>query len=67
MADPEKIQAVKEWSTPKNRKDLQRFPGFANFNQKFIKNYSQIAPPLTKPISLKKVFFWNPKAEAAFC
>lgn len=31
-ADPSKIQAVAEWPTPLNGKQLQRFLGFANFS-----------------------------------
>lgn len=28
--DPEKVRTVAEWPVPKNRKQLQRFLGFAN-------------------------------------
>ena len=38
--DPEKIKAVAEWPEPKNKKQLQRFLGFTNFYQQFIKSYT---------------------------
>lgn len=62
----EKIRAVLEWPTPENRKQLQRFLGFANFYRRFIRNYSQTAQPLTALTSTKVPFSWSPEAEAAF-
>uniref|UniRef100_A0A8C6KLF6 Gypsy retrotransposon integrase-like protein 1 n=1 Tax=Nothobranchius furzeri TaxID=105023 RepID=A0A8C6KLF6_NOTFU len=64
--DPEKIQAVRDWPTPTTRKQLQRFLGFANFYRRFIRNYSQIASPLTKLTSTKRTFVWTPEADTAF-
>ena len=64
--DPAKVVAVKEWSRPENRKDLQRFLGFANFYRRFILNYSRIAAPLTTLTSTARKFSWNPEAEKAF-
>jgi hypothetical protein len=48
IVDPKKIQAVTDWSTPKTVRDVQCFLGFANFYRIFIKNYSQVAAPLTQ-------------------
>lgn len=64
--DPSKIQAVVEWPQPENRKQLQRFLGFANFYRRFIRNYSSVATPLTKLTSSKLPFVWSPDAEQAF-
>uniref|UniRef100_A0A8C6LVF1 Gypsy retrotransposon integrase-like protein 1 n=1 Tax=Nothobranchius furzeri TaxID=105023 RepID=A0A8C6LVF1_NOTFU len=65
-ADPEKVQAVTEWPTPTTRKQLQRFLGFANFYRRFIRNFSQVAAPLTQLTSVNKTFVWSPEAESAF-
>jgi len=62
--DPEKVMS--EWTTPSNRKQLQRFLGFAHFYRCFIRNYSIIAAPLTKLTSVKTTFFWTPEADLAF-
>ncbi|KAI2647669.1 Transposon Ty3-G Gag-Pol polyprotein [Labeo rohita] len=45
--DPRKVAAVQDWPTPTTVKELQRFLGFANFYQRFIKGYSQITSVLT--------------------
>ncbi|KAL0173539.1 hypothetical protein M9458_029507, partial [Cirrhinus mrigala] len=54
--DPDKIQAVVDWPTPDSRKALQRFLGFANFYRCFIRNFSQLAAPLTALTSTKTPF-----------
>ncbi len=64
--DPDKVQAVVNWPTPDSRKALQRFLGFANFYRRFIRNYSQLAAPLTALTSTKTMFRWSSSAEAAF-
>ncbi|KAK7887257.1 hypothetical protein WMY93_026878 [Mugilogobius chulae] len=64
--DPSKIRAVEEWPSPENRKQLQRFLGFANFYRRFIRNYSQVAMPLTRLTSSKIPFCWTPDAEKTF-
>ncbi len=48
------------------RKALQRFLGFANFYRRFIRNFSQLAAPLTALTSIKTPFRWSSAAEAAF-
>uniref|UniRef100_A0A8C9ZTG8 Gypsy retrotransposon integrase-like protein 1 n=1 Tax=Sander lucioperca TaxID=283035 RepID=A0A8C9ZTG8_SANLU len=64
--DPEKVKAVKEWPTPTNRKEVQRFLGFANFYRKFIRNFSSVAAPLHKLTSSKSRFVWSPQTDSAF-
>ena len=43
---PDKIEAIQEMPTPKNKQELQRFLGFVNYVGKFIPNLSQITTPL---------------------
>lgn len=64
--DPAKVAAVSDWPEPTSRKQLQRFLGFANFYRRFIRNYSQIAAPLTALTSVLRPFQWDPAAQAAF-
>lgn len=61
-----KVQAVQEFPTPSSRKDVQRFLGFANFYQRFIRNFSLVAAPLHALTSVKSSIRWSPQAEMAF-
>ena len=64
--DPRKIQAIIEWDTPRNVKDVQSFLGFANFYRRFIKEYSKIVEPLTSLTHKDKKFTWTTEAQKAF-
>ena len=45
--DPEKIKAILNQPEPQSIKNIQAFLSLANFNRRFIKNYSRIAVLLT--------------------
>ena len=47
LIDKRKLAVVKEQPILKTLKEVQSFLGFANFYQRFIKNYSKIASPFT--------------------
>lgn len=64
--DPAKVQAVTDWPVPDSRVALQRFLGFANFYCCFIRNFSQVAAPLTALTSIKSSFRWSEPAQGAF-
>lgn len=44
--EKDKVKAIQNWQTPATIKEVERFLGFANFYQRFIKNFSIIAAPL---------------------
>ncbi len=64
--DPDKVRAVIDWPVPDSRVVLQRFLGFANFYRRFIRNFSQVAAPLTFLTSSKTRFAWSEAAQGAF-
>ncbi|XDV54467.1 hypothetical protein PO909_022751 [Leuciscus waleckii] len=64
--DPDKVKAVIDWPSPDSRKALQWFLGFANFYRRFIRNFSQLAAPLTALTSPRTTFRWSDTAEAVF-
>ena len=64
--NPDRVKAVMEWPTPRNRKELQKFLGFANFPRKFVENYSQITVPLHRLTRKNVSYSWTPECESAF-
>lgn len=46
--DPEKIDKVKNWPTPKDSDELRSFLAFAGYYRRFIKNFSRIIRPLSE-------------------
>ncbi|KAL5592717.1 uncharacterized protein BROUX77_007046 [Berkeleyomyces rouxiae] len=64
--DPAKVQAVKDWPVPSSKKELRGFLGFANFYRPFIKNFAEVAVPLTSLTGHLVPFVWSPECQAAF-
>jgi len=63
----DKVEAVLSWKTPSSLTKVQSFLGFANFYRCFIRDYSQVARPLTELTKGdKKKWEWNEKAGEAF-
>jgi len=62
-----KIEAVLSWETPRSLTEVQSFLGFANFYQRFIKDYSRVAKSITELTKkTEKKWEWTPEAEKAF-
>jgi Reverse transcriptase (RNA-dependent DNA polymerase) len=64
--DPEKIDTIVGWQTPKRVKDVQAFLSFTNFYRRFIKNFSLICKPLTATTQKGKLLKWTQKCKEAF-
>ncbi len=63
----QKIQAVVRLAKPQiPARAMQRFLGFANFYRRFIRNYSQLAAPLTALTSTNKCSGGLKQPNAAF-
>ena len=60
-----KVEAVKNWETPKSVKDIQRFLGFANFYRRFVKGFSGICRPITNLLRKDTKFEWKIEATSA--
>ena len=63
--DPAKVEAVKEWPTPKDKRELQQFLGFANYYRRFINRFADIAWPLHK-LTGNCSWTWTHREDAAF-
>ena len=64
--DPAKVQAVLEWQSPKNAREIRGFLGMAGYYRRFIEGFSRIAGPMTKLLRKNVPFEWTDKCEASF-
>lgn len=63
---PANVSKVLGFPSPTTRKKLQSFLGVANFNRRFIRDYSKIVQPLSIMTSSKRKFEWGAEQEKAF-
>jgi hypothetical protein len=45
--DPEKIESIREWSSPKNVIEVRSFMGLTSYYRIFIEGFSKISHPIT--------------------
>jgi hypothetical protein len=64
--DPAKVQAVTDWPTPWNLKDIKGFLGFANFYRRFIEGFAHIAQPLNDLTKKDVPWSWGQLQQEAF-
>ena len=62
----DKIEAVRDWPTPKSVSNVKRFLGLAGFYRKFIKGFSKIATPLTQLTVAEQSFHWTKACAVSF-
>lgn len=60
-----KVAAIRDWPTPRNKRDVQSFLGMVNFYRRFIAKCAAIARPLTE-LTGNVPFQWNDKCDIAF-
>lgn len=63
--DPAKIKAVCEWPEPKNVKQLRGFLGLAGYYRRFVRDFGNLAKPLTDLLK-KECFEWTEMSTIAF-
>ncbi|CUA78024.1 Transposon Tf2-7 polyprotein [Rhizoctonia solani] len=61
-----KVEAVQNWPTPKTRKQVQSFLGFANFLRRFVPDFSKMSRPLNDLIPKDAKWQWGDKEEKGF-
>ena len=64
--DPEKVELIKNFPTPKNQTNVRAFLGISGFYRRFCHDYAKIATPLNELLKSDIPFAWNPDAEKAF-
>lgn len=60
------VDSVKNFPTPLDQKDVQRFLGLSGYFRKYIKNFSVIASPLFDLLKKDNTFVWLNQHEQAF-
>ncbi len=61
-----KVNRVKEWTHPRNVREVRKFLGFMGYYQYFIQGYSQIARPLLDLTKQATVWHWDQKEQHVF-
>jgi len=65
--DPEKVQAIRNWPTPRSVFEVRSFHGLASFYRKFIKGFSQVCAPILETIrEVNQPFQWTKAADGNF-
>jgi hypothetical protein len=63
--DPAKVQAIRDWPTPRSARAVRGFLGLASYYRKFVHHYGTVSAPLTTLLK-KDGFSWSEKAAATF-
>jgi hypothetical protein len=65
--DPDKVEVIKNWPSPRNIYEVRSFHGLASFYHKFIKNFSGISTTMMDTVKKRhKYFHWTEEAEKSF-
>jgi hypothetical protein len=64
--DPKKVEAIREWSAPKNVTEVRYFMGLAGYYRRFIGGFSKIAHPITSLQRKGMKFQWMSDCERSF-
>jgi hypothetical protein len=64
--DPEKIEAIRDWSLSKNVVEVKSFMGLAGYYRRFIEGFSKIAHPITSLQRKGVKFQWTLDCEKSF-
>ena len=64
--DPQKIEKVRDYPTPKNLKTLQQFLGLASNYRRYIPLFSKITAPLHALTRKTAAYVWTPLCQQAF-
>ena len=61
--DPTKIQAVRDWPTPTNVKEVRQFLGLAGYYRRLVRQFGVLARPLFNLLKKGSPFVWTDNIE----
>lgn len=64
--DPRKMEAIRNYPVPKDRKGIERFMGVVSWNHQFIKDLATIAAPLNALRKKEAKWRWSEECQVAF-
>jgi hypothetical protein len=65
--DPDKVEVIKNWPSPKSIFEVRSFHGLASFYRKLIRNFNGISAPMMDTVKKRhKYFHWTEEAEKRF-
>ena len=63
---PDRVQAIKDMTTPQDVRGVQRFLGMCNYLSRFTPNLAEIVKPLTELTHVNAVWSWSSQHDKAF-
>ncbi|XP_037834631.1 uncharacterized protein LOC112450568 [Kryptolebias marmoratus] len=63
--DPQKIQRVQEWPTPRNVREVRQFVGLASYYRRYVENFATVAKPLHELTKKYARFNWSTQCQEA--
>ena len=63
---PDKLKSIREWPMPQNVADARAFFGLAGFYQRFVKNFANIAHPISSLFKKTAKWSWQDEQKRAF-
>jgi hypothetical protein len=64
--DPKRVEAIKNLSLPRSKKDIQSFLGTINFIRRFIVNFAELTKHITAMLIKDSEIKWTEEAKHSF-
>ena len=66
LPNPDNVQKLLDWPEPRTVTEVRGFLGLGNYYRRFVRNFSQIAQPMTDLTKKGNSFRWSPACQKAF-